>query len=139
LLPFAPDGYKRGVPFRRLLQSLVDTTRGARGAVFCDHEGEHVELALARALPQGCGELGEFELKICGAQMAAPLHALHEASAATGSGEPRELRMRCAGGIIVCRVLPGRYYLALLLAPGGRSSLAGWQLDRAARLVEREM
>ncbi|HWT86841.1 MAG TPA: hypothetical protein VN177_13775, partial [Myxococcales bacterium] len=50
--------------FRRILTNLVERARGARGAVFCDQEGESVELVIRDP------ELSEYDMKVFGAQLA---------------------------------------------------------------------
>lgn len=107
---------------------------GARGAIFCDYEGENVELFLASPPPAGCPELSEFDMKICGAHVAAPLARLREADA-----NPLELRLLCTKGALLCRMLPDGYYVALLLAAPGRSAVATLRLAETARLVAAEM
>ena len=119
------------MPFRGLLQSLVDAAPGARGAVFCDSQGENVDLALARCTPA----LSEFDLKVCGAQMAAEVVRLQQTSA----GALVEARIVCEGGTLLCRSLPQDYYVVLLLDTSGRSSRAGRLLARTAELLAREM
>ena len=139
MLALGAAGYKRGVPFRGLLERLVESERSARGAIFCDHEGEAVALCLAAVPPAGCAAIGEYDLKVCGAQIAAPVLALLEAAAAAGAGAPGELRMICAHGTLVCCVLRDGYYVALLLAPGGRAAAAAGKLAAIGRLVLAEM
>ena len=139
MLALGALGYKRGVPFRGLLERLVKSERSARGAIFCDHEGEAVALSLAEVPPRGCAPIGEYDLKVCGAQMAAPVLALMAAAAAGGAGPPKELRMLCEHGTLACRVLRDGYYVALLLAPGGRSAGAPGKLAAVSALVLAEM
>lgn len=140
MLASAALGYKRAVPFRQLLQNLVAHAAGARGAIFCDHEGEAIDLAVARPPPRGCAELTEYELKICGAQVAAPLLGIHDKARTLGAGVARELRIVCTQGTLVCSLLPDRYYVALLLtASSGGSADALRKLARTARLVSEEM
>jgi hypothetical protein len=124
------------VPFRALLEKLVAATRGARGAIFCDLEGESIDLFVARPQPAGCGELTEFDLKICGAQVAAPLLGVGEVAAEASAGAPREVRVLCAQGTLLCRVISDGYYVVLLLAPGGRSGDATRKLRETSRLVQ---
>ncbi len=121
------------MPFQRLLQALVDATPGARGAIFCDQQGEHVELALAREAPGGVAPLTPFDMKICGAHLAAPLVALFEAPGKPG--ETLQMRWLCEGGTLLCHLLPGRYYVALLVTKGGRNARAAHLLGECARLV----
>src|SRR5215470_479527 len=65
LLPLVRTGYKPCVPFRRMLDELVARAQGARGAVFCDFEGEFVELVVADPA------LTDYDMKVYGAHMAA--------------------------------------------------------------------
>src|SRR5439155_11147204 len=87
LLPLAPSGYKRSVPFRRMLTSLVERTPGARGAVFCDFEGEFVELVVRDQ------SLTDYDMKIFGAQMAAAWLNLQNNSSERGAGGIVEMRL----------------------------------------------
>jgi hypothetical protein len=115
------------VPFRRLLAELVAQAPRARGAIFCDHEGESIDLALATPPPAGCGALSEYELRVCGAQFAAAWLLLLERAPREGAGQLHELRLRAAHGTVLCAVVKEGYYAALLLAEGaqaGRATLA---------------
>ncbi|MFL5389395.1 MAG: hypothetical protein ACJ79C_11750 [Myxococcales bacterium] len=42
--------------FAALLAELVAQAKGARGAVFCGHDGEFVDLLVARPQPPRCGD-----------------------------------------------------------------------------------
>jgi hypothetical protein len=56
--------YRCHVPFREILQTLVDSHSPAvRGAIFCDHEGERVDAST--------WDVDAFELDIAGATFAA--------------------------------------------------------------------
>ena len=127
------------MPFRRLLRALVERTDGALGAIFCDHQGEHVSLALAERPVPGCAPLSEWDLKICGAQVAASIVTLNEAAHETALGSARELRVVCEAGTLACHLLPQGYYLLVVLAPGGRSARVRRELAETALLVSKEM
>ena len=139
MLALAAVGYKRGVPFRGLLDRLVRSTRGARGAIFCDYEGEAVASCIAVPPPPGCAPLGDYDVKICGAQMAAPMLALFDQERAATLGRLVELRMLCAHGTLACHALPEGYYLVLLLAPGSHTFDAGFRLRETSALVAAQM
>src|SRR5712664_3065817 len=83
-----------------MLTTLVERVAGARVAVFCDHEGESVELV------QRDPQLSEYELKIAGAQLAAVWLSLQESSSQSGIGPVQELQVSCASGSLICRSLP---------------------------------
>ena len=125
------------VSFAALLGDLVASAKGARGAVFCGHDGEFVDLLVAQPQPAGCGELSDYDLKVIGAHLAAPWLRLQDGSANGGAGTALELGMRCKEGALLCARLPEGYYLVLLLAPAAQVSRAYIELRRVAvRLAE---
>ena len=125
--------------FAALLGDLVASAKGARGAVFCGHDGEFVDLSVARPQPPGCDELSDYDLKVIGAQLAAPWLRLSRGSANGGAGAPVEMRLRCGKGSLLCARLPEGYYLVLVLAPLAQTSRAGFALLRAANRLAQEL
>ena len=109
-----------------MLTTLVERVAGARGAVFCDHEGESVELVLRD--PQ----LSEYEMKIAGAQLAAVWLSLQDSSKQSGIGTMQELQVSCASGGLICRSLPDGYYVVLLIGRGAPLSPAEFALRATA-------
>lgn len=109
-----------------MLTTLVERTPGARGAVFCDFEGEFVELVVNDAA------LSEYDMKIFGAQMAAAWLNLQNNSTERGAGGIQELRLGCSGGTLICRALRDGYYVVLLVAQGKPSGLAAFELQHTA-------
>jgi hypothetical protein len=139
LLPEGRHDNKVRVSFAALLAELVAQAQGARGAVFCGHDGEFVDLSVARPQPAGCGDLSEYDLKIIGAQLAAPWLRLQEGSLNGGAGAALEMGMRCRAGKLLCSRLPDRYYLILLLAPSAQAARAAVALRLAADKLAREL
>jgi hypothetical protein len=139
LLPEGRHDNKVRVSFAALLAELVAQAKGARGAVFCGHDGEFVDLLVARPQPPGCGDLSEYDLKIIGAQLAAPWLRLQEGSANGGAGGAIDMGMRCGAGNLLCTRLPDRYYLVLVLAPSAQAARAAFVLRRAADKLAREL
>ena len=121
--------------FRPALQELVLRAPGARGAVFCDGEGESVELVVAESSPAGCQGLTPDDLKLTGAQVASAWLHLHTGSLERGAGSAVELQLRCDKGSLLCRVLREDYYLVLVLAPGNPPAAAAFALREAAARV----
>ncbi len=109
-----------------MLSSLVERAPGARGAVFCDFEGEFVELVVRDP------GLSEYDMKVFGAQMAAAWLNLQNNSSERGAGGIVEMRLGCAGGSLLCRSLRDGYYVVLLVARGTPSALAAFELQHAA-------
>ncbi len=112
-----------------MLSSLVERAPGARGAVFCDYEGEFV--ALVARDPA----LSEYDLKVFGAHMAAAWLDLETHSSAQGAGGIVELRLGCAGGTLLCRALPDGYYVMLVLEGGKPSAHAAFELGHTAKEI----
>ncbi|TMA28867.1 MAG: roadblock/LC7 domain-containing protein [Deltaproteobacteria bacterium] len=109
-----------------MLSSLVERAPGSRGAVFCDSEGEFVELVVRDPI------LSHYDMRVFGAQMAAAWLNLETHATENGAGSIVELRLGCAGGTLLCRALRDGYYVVLLVAPGPPSALAAFELQNAA-------
>jgi len=109
-----------------MLTSLVERAPGARGAIFCDYEGESVELVLRDA------QLSEYEMKVFGAQLASVWSDLSTTAKENGAGALVELRVGCAEGSLLCRSLPDGYYVVLLVARGAPSASAAFALRSTA-------
>ena len=121
------------MPFRRVLTTLVARAPGARGAIFCDHEGESVELAVRG------GGLSEYDMKVFGAQMAAAWSSLQQSSGEHRAGSVVEMRVSCAGGTLLCRALRDGYYVVLLLRSGSPQSSAAFFLRDTASALAAEL
>jgi hypothetical protein len=112
------------MPFRRLLTTLVSRTKGARGAIFCDYEGEFVDLAIGDPL------LSDYELKVFGAQLAATWITVDANAKTRGAGGIVELRLSCAAGTLLCNALPDGYYVVLVLERNHPSASAAFELSK---------
>src|SRR5205814_8869503 len=75
-------GTSAALSFRGMLTALVKRVPKARGAVFCDHEGESVEPGIH------ADTLSESELKVAGAPPAAACLAVQESARDCGAGAP---------------------------------------------------
>ena len=127
------------MPFRSLLAALVANAPAARGAIFCDYEGENVDLAVADPQPPRCGELSVYDLKVCGAQLAAVWLLIQERNRQQGAGQLTELRVRAELGTLLCHAVKDGCYLTLLLGPGPRAGSASLLLARTAARFAEEM
>jgi len=123
------------VSFRPALQELVLRAPGARGAIFCDGEGESIDLLVAEPPPRGCEGLSAYDLQLTGAQVASAWLQLHAGSVQRGAGNAVELQLRCDKGSLLCRVLREDYYIVLVLAPGKPPAAAAFALRQAAARV----
>jgi predicted regulator of Ras-like GTPase activity (Roadblock/LC7/MglB family) len=107
-----------------MLASLLQRTKGARGAIFCDGDGESVDVAV------GDPQLSDFEMKVLGAHAAAWL---------APPVNVQEMKIRCAKGTLLCRSLRDGYYLVLLLGQGVPTGAAAFELQRTAAEVSTEL
>lgn len=125
--------------FDGILQSLVDSLPGARGAVFCDSEGETVQSvgASGRSAPE---LRDDFDLRVAGAQLATPLEGLRHAAEL---GERAELCVTGSRETLLVRTLPDGYYLVLCLEPAAvgvtPAALAQRRLQDAAERIREAM
>jgi hypothetical protein len=134
LLPLAPRGYKRlSMPFRPVLTTLVARVPGARGAIFCDGEGESVDLLVKDPA------LSEFDLRVFGAQIAACWMNVDEMARTHGAGAAVEMRLFCSEGTLLCSALRDGYYLALLMARNRPSAAAAVALRSASTALRAEL
>lgn len=123
--------------FDDLLRSLVASVPGARGAVFCDGEGEAVSAigASGRREPEATGD---FDLRVAGAQLATPLElAKRHGQAAIGA--PCELVITGARETLLVKMLPDDYYLVVCLEPGALAARGLQRLRAVAEIVAREI
>ncbi|HZX93259.1 MAG TPA: roadblock/LC7 domain-containing protein [Myxococcales bacterium] len=116
-----------------MLTTLVTRTPGARGAIFCDYEGEAVELVVR---DQG---LSDYDMKVFGAQLAAAWLSLQNNSTDAGAGGIVEMRLGCAEGTLLCRGLRDGYYVVLLVGRGAPAASAAFSLRRTAKEMNAEI
>ena len=116
-----------------MLSSLVERAPGARGAVFCDYEGEFVELVVRDPA------LSAYDMRVFGAQMAAAWLTLNTNSSERGAGGIVELRLGCQGGTLLCRSLRDGYYVVLVVKGGQPSAHAAFELQHAAAEIAAQL
>lgn len=118
------------MPFRGILENLVERVPGARGAVFVDSEGEYVEL-----FSRG----DDHEMKLAGAHQGIVLSMFSDAGNNAGTGGPKELFVRNDEVNLFARMLKDGYFVLLTTQPGGIAAQALRELRQAAREIEDEI
>jgi len=98
------------VPYRRILETLLARTRGARTALLLDAQGEVVV---------GAGDLGERQ-RLIGAYQGIALGMASRAADRLDAGDVRSLVWRHDDGAVVLTTLKDGYYLVVSL---GREAL----------------
>jgi len=125
--------------FRSMLTELLAKLPHARAAIFCDHEGESVDWAAAAASPDGARPLSEYDVKICGAQLAASWLLLDERARLEGAGRILELELRAEQGTFLCHAVQDGYYLVVMLSASPGVSRAARTLRAAVPKFAKEM
>jgi hypothetical protein len=103
--------------FASILERLVESVPGAKGALMVDVEGEAVDYA---------GQLDPFEIKICGAHWQIMLGELRETRHFT---QCQQITVRARGYSYIIRQLPEGYALVLVLYRHAAFSVSERTLD----------
>jgi len=99
-----------------------------------------VSLVGADGIPiESWGSPQNLTIETVAAEMSALLQAARRASAASSSGEMREIATVTDGGIAVLSRVTGEYYLLLLLAREGNLGRGRFELRKAAAALEKEL
>lgn len=119
------------MPFNYLLTNLLVDVPAAVGAIFLDEEGEAVEWVTRHGDP--------FELKLEGAYHSIFRRRLETLSATLGSGALMSYALAGEKLTALTRVLPGGYYVVLVIDNGGPQAPATHYLERTAHILAREL
>jgi predicted regulator of Ras-like GTPase activity (Roadblock/LC7/MglB family) len=112
------------VPFKALLNSLVERVPGAQGAIIADWEGEAVEQA---------GLMDDYDLKVIGAHKGVILHNMREVVDRLGNDELKEIVVTTKEAQTLILPVTKEYYLVLTL---DRSDMLGRALLEARRCIQ---
>jgi predicted regulator of Ras-like GTPase activity (Roadblock/LC7/MglB family) len=118
------------VPFKTILKELVDSTRGATGAILADWEGEAVE--------QYC-LYDDYELKVIAAHKGIVLNHIREVHAAFPGGEISDAVITTASQHILTGVIGPEYSLVMTLDRKGEVGPALYRFRRALKVLEKEI
>ena len=111
------------MPFKTLLNSLVERVPGAQGAIIADWEGEAVEQV---------GIMDDYELKVIGAHKGVILHNMREVVDRLGNDELKEIVVTTKEAQTLILPVTKDYYLVLTL---DRSDMLGRALLEARRCI----
>jgi predicted regulator of Ras-like GTPase activity (Roadblock/LC7/MglB family) len=112
------------VPFKALLNSLVERVPGAQGAIIADWEGEAVEQV---------GLMDDYDLKVIGAHKGVILHNMREVVDRLGNDELKEIVVTTKEAQTLILPVTKEYYLVLTL---DRSDMLGRALLEARRCIQ---
>ena len=120
------------MPFRQILNELLETTEGSLGAMFLDYEGETVELLTHRNLKSD-------DLKIVGAYQGIFLTQLRRICQDMFIGDPRRFKIEFEGTKVLSCDLKDGYYVVLLVGHDAIEGLAWHRLDHCREMLLAEM
>lgn len=108
--------------FRMILDQLLATTGGAMAAMFCDYEGEMVELVCDR-------DLSDHDLRIIGAYHGIYLTQLRAVCDDIDAGKPIRFKLEFESTKMLSFDLKDGYYLVMLVTPEANEALAWRRLE----------
>ena len=112
------------MPFKKLLQALIERVPGAQGAILADWEGEAVDHV---------GHMDDYELKVIGAHKGVVLHNLRQVIDRLGNDDLREIVITTRQAQTLIIPVTKDYYLVLTL---DRSDMLGRALMESRRCVQ---
>jgi len=118
------------MPFKNLLQEMLDRLPGARGAIIADWEGEAVD-QVAR--------IDDFEIKVLGAHKGIILSRLREALQRLDGGELEEVLIQYQNAKVLIVPLNEDYFLVLTIDTHEMVGKAAFELRRCAARLRQEI
>lgn len=109
------------MPFKSLLNRLLEDIPGALGAIIIDWEGEAVD-QVAR--------IADYDIKVLGAHKGVILGLLREAMTRFDSGELEEVQIRTGRNKTLIAPLTTDYFLILTLGPESIAARAAFKMRR---------
>jgi len=117
------------MPFKPLLNRLLEEIPGAVGAIITDWEGEAVD-QVAR--------ISEYEIKVLGAHKGVILNLLREALSRVDSGDLEEVLIRTEQSKTLIAPLNREYFLVLSLSPEVIAARAAHKMHRCVAELRSE-
>jgi predicted regulator of Ras-like GTPase activity (Roadblock/LC7/MglB family) len=118
------------MPFKHILQEMLDRMPGARGAIIADWEGEAVD-QVAR--------IDDFEIKVFGAHKGIILTRLREALQRLDGGDLEEVLIQYENDSAIILPLNEDYFLVLTIGPGELVGRAAFEMRRCATKLRLEI
>ncbi|MFH1809664.1 MAG: hypothetical protein ABIJ09_13035 [Pseudomonadota bacterium] len=118
--------------FRAILQRVVEAHPGVLGVLFCDEEGELVDMALAEG-----ADLDPYELRVLAASGASWLRTVTRVAELPSERVQQWLRHERVQVLI--EGLPEHYYLVAVVTPTVSASVVAHSLRRAGVETRAEM
>ena len=112
------------MPFKFLLNSLIERVPGAQGAIVADWEGEAVDQV---------GIMDDYDLKVIGAHKGVILHSMRDVVDRLGDDELKEIIITTKEAQTLVLPVTKDYYLVLTL---DRSDMLGRALLEARRCIQ---
>ena len=119
------------MPFNYLLTNLLVDVPSAVGAIFLDEEGETIECVTRHADP--------YEMKVEGAYHSIFKRRFDNALGIGRASSLSRYTMTFDRLATLTEILPDGYYIVLVMDREGSQAMARRHLQRAARIIAREL
>jgi len=120
------------MPFKAILEELVERVPGARAAVLADWEGESVAAYTS-------GEGTDYDIKFIGAHHGIILEHARKVLTELKLGQAQELSFVQEQFQVLTVTVNSEYYVVLTLSPGTQLGHARFQLRQALAQLKKEM
>lgn len=117
------------MPFKALLNRLLEDIPGALGAIIIDWEGEAVDHV---------SRMGDYDIKVFGAHKGIILQLLREAMDRFDSGKLEEVMIRTGRNKSLIAPLTDEYFLVLTLGPQSIAARAAFKARRCVAELRSE-
>lgn len=118
------------MPFKKILNRMLEQIPGALGAIIADWEGEAVD-QVAR--------MDDYDIKVLGAHKGIILSQLREALDRVDAGELEEILIRSDNSNTLVAPVTEDYFLVLTLSPEAMLGRASFELRRCAAQLREEI
>ena len=119
------------MPFKSIMKELVESTRGATGAIFVDWEGEAVD--------QYTLEEELYHLKVVGAHKNIILTLINDARKAIQNEQVESVTIKMENYNVLLGPVKDGYFVAVILKPEAIISKARHGMKKAVAALEKEM
>jgi len=118
------------MPFKNILQGMLDQLPGAVGAIIADWEGEAVDQV---------AQMDDYEIKVLGAHKGIILTQLRQALQRLDGGALEEVLIHFEKGTVLLTPLTEDYFLVLTVEPEVMVGKAAFAMRRCAEQLRLEI
>lgn len=119
------------MPFKKIMENLVESTPGATGSIFLDWEGEAVD--------QYAGENDDYHMKVLGAHKGVILKLIEDTQKLTKGSAVECVSIKMKNYSVIMAPVSNGYFVVLTLKPSSSISKARYDVRLATMALKSEM